>query len=204
MWHVGQGWTDDPDKTLESAQKLCLRAIRIDPDNAEALGIYAHTCSWKKDFDPALHFFDRSLRLNPNLAYIWALSAATCCYVGDPRAALKRLDRYRDLAPFDPYFCFFENAYTIAYTFIGDYKQAVVVGRRVVKANPEFTNGYKPLIASLGHLGLLDEAAIHIEQLLALEPNFTVQQFGEVYPFRKDSDRQHYMAGLRLAGVPES
>lgn len=204
MWHVGQGWTQDADRTLSTAQDLCLRAIRIDPDNAEAMGIYAHTCSWKKDFDQALHFFDRSLRLNPNLAYIWALSAATYCYVGDPDAALKRLDRYRDLAPFDPYFCFFENAYTIAYTFKRDYAQAAIVGRRVVRANPEFTNSYKPLLASLGYLGLFDEAAQLIEQLLSREPNFTVQQFGEVYPFRRDSDRKHYMAGLRLAGVPES
>lgn len=204
MWHVGQGWTRDPDRTLRTAQDLCLRAISIDPENAEALGIYAHTCAWKKEFDDALHFFDRSLRLNPNLAYIWALSAATCCYVGDPDSALKRLDRYRDLAPFDPYFCFFENAYTIAHTFKHNYEQAAIVGRRVVRANPEFTNGYKPLLASLGYLGQFDEAASLLEQLLSREPNFTVQQFGEVYPFGRDIDRQHYMTGLRLAGVPES
>jgi hypothetical protein len=27
--------------------------------------------AWKREFDRAVHFFDRSLRLNPNLAYIW-------------------------------------------------------------------------------------------------------------------------------------
>src|SRR5262249_61208725 len=161
-WHGGQGWTRDADGPLATAEEPSLRAIKLDPDNAEALGIYAHTCSWKKDFDSAVHFFDRSLRLNPNLAYIWALSAATYCYIGEPDDALRRLGRYRDLAPLDPYYGFFENAYTIAYAFKRDYERAVVVGRRVVTANPHFINGYKPLIASLGHLGRRDEAAPYI------------------------------------------
>ena len=112
MWHVGQGWTDDPARDAgASREELCLRAIKIDPDNAEALGIYAHTCSWKKDFDTALHYFDRALRSNPNLAFVWALSAITHCYIGKPSEALKRMERYRELAPFDPYFCFFESIY---------------------------------------------------------------------------------------------
>ena len=62
-----------------------------------------------KDFDAALHYFDRRLRLNPNLAFIWALSAATYCYIGQPDIAFERLERYRELAPFHPYFILLEN-----------------------------------------------------------------------------------------------
>ena len=173
----------------------------LDPENSEAIGIYAYTLAWKRDFDRAVHFFDRSLRLNPNLAYIWALSAATYCYIGEPENALKRLGRYRDLVPHDPYYGFFENAYAVAYTFKHDYERAVVVGRRVVTANPHFINGYKPLIASLGHLGRRDEAAPYIEKLLSLEPNFTIEKFRKEYPFKRAEDRDEYCKGLRLAGI---
>jgi tetratricopeptide (TPR) repeat protein len=175
--------------------------MELDPDNSEAMGIYAYVLAWKKEFDRAVRFFDRSLRANPNLAYIWALSAATYCYIGQPENALKRLTRYHDLAPLDPYYAFFENAYTIAYTFKHDYERAVVVGRRVVKANPDFINGYKPLIASLGHLGRRDEAAPYIEKLLSLEPDFTIEKFRKDYPFKRPQDRDNYCKGLRLAGV---
>jgi len=203
MSHVGQGWTKDATGVLESAEEMCLRAIRIDPDNAEALGIYAHTCSWKKDFDSALHYFDRALRSNPNLSFVWALSAVTHCYIGKPDEALKRMERYRALSPFDPYFCFFESIYATAYTFRGDYKDAIIYGRRAVKANPQFINGYKPLIASLGHLGEIGEARPLIEKVRAMEPKFTVKQFGNIYPFKNQLDRERYCEGLRLAGVPE-
>jgi DNA-binding SARP family transcriptional activator/Tfp pilus assembly protein PilF len=204
VFHVGQGWAKNVDQAMAAAENLALRAIKIDPENAEALGIYGHVSSFlHKDFETATHVFNRALRLNPNLAFIWALSSATCCYVGDPDSALQRLERYRDLAPFDPYYSWFENFFTIAYTFKGDYERAVVFGRRVAKSNPEYSNGYKPLIASLGHLGRRDEAEHYIHQLLSLEPNFTVTEFGKVYPFKVASDRERYMMGLRLAGVPE-
>jgi tetratricopeptide (TPR) repeat protein len=136
------------------------------------------------------------------LAFIWALSSATCCYIGDPDTALERLERYRDLAPFDPYYSWFENFFTIAYTFKGDYEKAVVFGRRVVKNNPGYSNGYKPLIAALGHLGRREEAKGYVDRLLALEPTFTAVSFGQSYPFKLASDRARYMKGLELAGVP--
>jgi tetratricopeptide (TPR) repeat protein len=204
IYHVGQGWAQDAGQAFAAAQEHALRAIRIDPDNAEALGIYAHVCAFlEKDFDRALYYFDRALRLNPNLAFIWALSALTYCYIGEPDDALRRLAKYRNLTPFDPYPYIYENPYTVAYTIKGDYERAIIVGRRVTKAIPGFVNGYKPLLASLGHLGRLDEARHYVEKLLALEPDFTVERFGQVYPFKKASDRDRYMTGLRLAGVPE-
>jgi len=78
----------------------------------------------------------------------------------------------------------------------------VLVGRRVVIANPGFAAGYKPLIASLGHLGRKEEAAPYIAKLLELEPTFTVDRFGKTYPFMREDDRNRYMRGLLLAGMP--
>ena len=205
-WHLfynGQGWAKDYDMTNEEAQEHALRAITLDPENAEVLGIYAHSRSRiANDFDRALAFFDRALRLNPSSAFTWALSALTYCYIGEPDAALQRLKRYRKLASPDLYYSYFETFYTVAYAFKGDYERAVLVGRPAVEANPDFVNGYKPLIASLGHLGRREEAQVYIRKLLSLEPNFTVERFGKIYSIEKTSDRECYMEGLRLAGVP--
>jgi DNA-binding SARP family transcriptional activator/Tfp pilus assembly protein PilF len=205
VYHVGQGWSPNPKRAFTTAQRYALSAIRLDPENAEALGIYGHICSFlDKDFDSALHYFERALRLNPNLAFVWALSALTYCYVGEPEVALQRLERHRDLTPIEPYPALFDNPYAIAYLIKRDYEQAAVFGRRVTKTRPEFVNGYKPLIAALGHLGRREEAKAYVDKLLSLEPGFTVERFGEVYPFKHASDREHYMMGLSLAGVPET
>jgi TolB-like protein len=205
FWHlirVGQGWARDLAGALSTAETLCRRALDIDPDNAEALGFYAHTCAWKKDFEAAVHYYDRSLRLNPNLAFIWALSAPTYCWIGEPAAALQRLRRYRDLAPGDPYSYLFKGVYAVVYFFKGEYEQAVLAGRDAVKALPEFSAGYKPLIAALGHLRRAEEAKPYITKLLSIEPHFTVEHHAKTYPFKRAIDRRRYMRGLLLAGVP--
>jgi DNA-binding SARP family transcriptional activator len=204
LFYIGQGWARDLDKATDEVMHHALRAITLDPENAEALGIYAHSCSRRaNDFDTALAFFDRALRLNPSSAFNWALSAATYCYIGEPDVALQRMKRYRELASPELYFSYFETIYTMAYTFKGDYERAVLAGRRAVEANPNFTPGYKPLVASLGHLGQRDEAQVYVRKLLSLEPDFTVERFGQIYSFKKASDRERYMEGLRRAGAPE-
>jgi tetratricopeptide (TPR) repeat protein len=206
-WHLfygGQGWAQDFAKINERAQHHALTAITLDPENAEALGIYAHCCSRiAGDFDRALAFFDRALRLNPSSAFTWALSALTYSYIGEPDAALQRLKRYRELAAPELYFSYFETVYAVAYTFKGDYERAVLAARRAVEANPNFTASYKPLIASLGHLGGGEEAQLFVGKLLSLEPDFTVERFRQTYPIKKILDRDRYTTGLRLAGIAE-
>jgi DNA-binding SARP family transcriptional activator len=205
VFHVGQGWSNDAERSYQDAETLCVRAMRLDPNNAEALGIYAHMRSFlHKDFETAQYYFERSLLLNPNLAFIWALSAPTQCYIGNPDGALQRLERYRALAPFDPYFSLFETLFTMAYTFKGAYSHAIECGRRSVAANPDFTGGYKPLIAALGHLGMQTEAAHYVAELCKRDPQFSIASFIATYPIRRDEDRDRYVAGLRLAGVPET
>ena len=207
-WHlfnVGQGWSSDPVAEYLEVERLAQKAIQLDPENAEALGIYGQICSYvHHDFDAAMHYFHRALVLNPSLAFIWALSAPTSCYIGDPDDALRRLKRYQELAPFDPYFKLFETMYTVVHVFRRDYEKAVLVGRRSVRANPDFTNGYKPLLAALGHLGETEEASRYLRELLRREPGFSIQSFARRYPFRREEDREQYINGLRKAGVPEA
>jgi len=202
-FNITLGYGTHSQQEFVKARDLALRAMKLNPDNAEALGMYAHYCAFvEKEFDTALHYFDRSLRINPSLAFIWGLSGATYCYVGEPRTALQRLDHYRELAPFDPYMSCLKFLYAMAYLFNEDYERAAIVGRSGVAAVPEFVNAYKPLVAALGHLDRREEAKPYVDKLLRLEPGFTVERFGEVYPIKKWSDRKHYMEGLRLAGVP--
>jgi TolB-like protein len=202
--NVTLGYAEHSMREQAKVRDLALRAIKSNPDNAEALGMYAHCCAFfESKFDTALHYFDRSLRINSSLGFIWGLSSLTYCYIGEPRTAMQCLDRYRELAPFDPYISTFGVPYTIAYLFNQDYERAASVGRRAVAALPEFVNGYKPLIAALGHLGRREEAKSYLDKLLRLEPGFTVERFAEVYPIKKLADRRRYMDGLRLAGVPQ-
>jgi TolB-like protein/Tfp pilus assembly protein PilF len=205
MAFFGQGWAADAATTIADADRCVRAALERDPDDDLALTIAGHFASFvQHDFDRALRLFDRALQINANSAFIWAWSAATYCYLGEPEEALRRLQHYRQLGPLACYAFLGENVYAIAYTIAGRYEEAIVWGRKVVHDHPNFSNGYKPLLASLGHAGYEEEARVYLHQLLQLEPNFSIRAFQERYPFRKATDREHYIAGLRKAGVPET
>ncbi|MCA3316527.1 MAG: hypothetical protein INF95_05700 [Roseomonas sp.] len=204
IFHIGQGWSADPAASIRKAQELAFGAIKSDPESAEAHAVCGHICSFlEKDFESALHYFSVAIRLNPNVAVIWAISAATYCYIGQPDMALKHLERYQNLAPSNPNTHVWDGVFTTAHVIARDYEQAYRRGRRFVRENPDFSNGYKPLLATLGHLGRCDEAAPFVQKLLALEPHFTIEHFIRTYPLARQEDRENYARGLELAGVPK-
>ncbi len=203
---VGQGWSNDPKAEAHKAFELASKANRIDPDDALALAIMGHCEAFlNHNFEDAVLCFEESLKLNPNSAFAWTLSSATYAYCGEPKEALRRLDHAEQLCPIEPHFGFlFDTAKTVAHTFDQNYKKAVRWGRKTIRKNPHFSNGYKPLIASLGQLGKTSEAAEYLRRLLELEKDFTVERFVRQYPFKRNTDRDRYVEGLIKAGVAQN
>lgn len=207
QWHVfqiGQGWAREPAAALREAERLAVLAMSLDPENAEASAIYGHVSSFlHKDFDSAAHYFGRSLEMSPHQAYVWAVSAATEAYSGNPEEAIRRLERYRTLAPRHPHDPILGQIFTAALTIGGEFEKALAFGRRAVRTAPGYANGYKPVLAALGRLGMRREAAPVLANLLRIEPDFTVAEFAANYPFRRPEDRDAYAEGLLLAGAPK-
>jgi DNA-binding SARP family transcriptional activator/TolB-like protein len=204
MFLVGQDWADDPAAAMEEAGQHAERAVALDPYDARGLTIAGHVRAFLyRRLHEAVALHERALSLNPNLAMAWALSAVAYAYLGDLEEAERRNNRYKKLSPLDPHAFFFDAFFILIHLMKRDYESAVAVARAVTEMNPSFSATYKPYLASLGHLGRSREAAVVRRRLLAIEPDFTVERFIATSPLARESDRDHYAQGLRLAGVPE-
>jgi DNA-binding SARP family transcriptional activator/TolB-like protein len=207
-WHiflVGQGWAEDLDAMMTEAGELAEQAVVLDPFDARGLTIAGHVRAYlHRRLREAVALHERALSLNPNLAMAWALSAIAFAYMGDPEEAERRNNRYKKLSPLDPHAFFFDAFFILIHLMKRDYESAVAVGRAVSEMNPSFSATYKPYLAALGHLGRSQEAAVVRRRLLTIEPDFTVARLIATSPLERESDREHYAAGLRLAGVPET
>jgi len=208
-WHiflVGQNWADHSNAIMDRAGELAERAILLDPFDARGLAIKGHVSAFLHHrLDEAMLLHDRALSLNPNLPMAWALSAVTYAYAGDPEEAERRNNRYKKLSTFDPHAFFFDAFFTLIHLMKRDYENAVKEGRKVVQLNPSFSAGYKPYLAALGYLRqeLEQETETMRHQLLAIEPDFTIERFLKTTPMKKQADRLHYAEGLRRAGIHE-
>jgi DNA-binding SARP family transcriptional activator/TolB-like protein len=208
FWHIlllGQAWTREPAAVMAEAGRLANRAIRLDPQDARGLSIAGHVqaCLTRRPRE-ALSLHERALTMNPNLVMAWALSAAAFAYLGDLEEADRRMRRYKKLSPLDPHAFFFDTTSILAALLKHDHEEAVAIGREVSEMNPAFSAACKPYLAGLGLLGRSDEAEKVRQRLLSIEPDFSIARFLETSPFERDEDRLHYVAGLRLAGVPEA
>jgi DNA-binding SARP family transcriptional activator/TolB-like protein len=204
MFLLGQSWTTNPDEVLAAAEATADRAITLDPQDAKALTIAGHVRAFLHHrVREGITLHERALMVNPNLAMAWNLSGVAHAYLGDVAEAERRVRRYKQLSPIDPAAFYFDTAATIVALIKRDHEAAVKAGRAVTAMNPNFSAAYKPYIAALGHLGVTPEARDAVRRLLAIEPGFTVSGFIASSPFDRTEDRDHYAAGLRLAGVPE-
>jgi DNA-binding SARP family transcriptional activator/TolB-like protein len=206
-WHmflVGQDWADHPKVIMERAGELAERAIVLDPFDARGLAISGHVRAFlHRRLREAMVLHERALSLNPNLAMAWALSAVAHAYGGDLEEAERRNNRYKKLSPLDPHAFFFDAFFVLIHLMKHDYEAAVEAGRTVCQLNPAFTATYKPYLAALGHLHWDQEASAIRRRLLTLEPDFTIERFLQTNPMEREADRQHYVEGLRLAGIRE-
>ncbi len=206
-WHmflVGQGWSDAPAEAMAEAGRLAERAITLDPQDAKALTIAGHVRAFLHHrLREAIALHERALMLNPNLAMAWNLSGVAYAYLGDLAEAERRIARYKQLSPFDPQAYFYDTARIIIALLKRAHEQAVEIGREVSQMNPAFSAACKPYLAALGHLGQKSEADSVRTRLLDIEPEFSISQFIQASPFERAEDREHFVRGLRLAGIRE-
>ena len=211
-WHAYWQYSWSAKAGLRSQRRVMAEGRRarrtggvLDPFDARGLTIAGHVRAFlHRHLRDAIALHERALSLNPNLAMAWALSAIAYAYLGEPEEAERRNNRYKKLSPLDPHAFFYDGFFTVIHLLKRDYESAVVAGRTVTQMNPALSAGFKPYLAALGHLGRTQEAAVARRRLLAIEPDFTVERFIATTSLERDSDRDLFAAGLRLAGVPEN
>ncbi|MBR0679288.1 hypothetical protein GXW74_02220 [Roseomonas eburnea] len=204
-WHlflVGQGWAQNSEEVLAKSEALASRAVTLDPSDAQALAILGHVRAFLHHrVDEAVSLYERAIALNPNLPMAWVFSALTLSYRGDHVEALKRWERYKRLAPLHPHAFFFDAARLVPLLLLRRHEEVDAAARQVTALHTDFTFPYKIWLSALGHLGRRDQAAEVRGRLTAMEPDFSLAKARERAPFQPAVDLDHYLTGLRKAGL---
>jgi DNA-binding SARP family transcriptional activator/TolB-like protein len=201
---IGQDWAADRQAVIDEAVVCSDRAMVLAPKGARAHTVAGHVRAYlQRRPKEAMALHERALSLNPNLALGWGLSALACTYLGDLVEANRRIERYRYLVPNASSAFLFEAGSAVVEIGRGDYVAAIDAGRRTTELNPGFIPGLRIYLVALGHGGMITEAAIVRQRLLLLQPNLTVRAAMAASPYQDAQQREHFGAGLRLAGIPE-
>ena len=152
------------------------RAAMFGSDDATTLAI-AGLVIWFDEHDvaTATDLFERALVISNSNVVALCNSAFVLAWMGNTELAIERAHRALRLSPLDTW-----NAYlaiAIAQFHAKQYDAALAAARRAVESNPKFSVPYILLAVALVRLGCLDDAKVQAQQVLALDPTFTIQRW---------------------------
>jgi tetratricopeptide (TPR) repeat protein len=200
---VGQGWSADPRRDTEAANRYSDAALERDETNSWVLSVSGLVAGYLNcDLDKAMGLYDRALTINPSAQSAWLWSTSALAWLGRGDEAILRAPRAIELSPLDPFMFMFNATSAVAHTVAGNYDQAIEFSRRSIRQNAVFASSQRILAIALVLAGRVDEARSAVNGLMQLEPGLTVGGFAQRYPGRQAEHASRFFSALAEAGVP--
>ena len=148
----------------------------------------------------ALAHMERALELNPNDAEIIANYGLLLIYVSRSAESIPLFKKAMRLNPH--YRSGWISFLGFGYYYTKRYNDAVEVIVRKRKLN---ISDHRLLAATYAQLGRLDKARTHVNEILKIDPEFTLPKLRKYLQkvFKNENDIGHIIGGLRNAGLPE-
>ena len=206
-WHVLQvtrglssGGKDETKRALEQTQ----RALDVDPSCSLALAIegFVH-CHMLKDLDGAAQRYDSALAANPNDSLAWLFTGVLHSFRGEGLQALASSEKALTLSPLDPMLYFYQSLAATAALSAGDYERVVQLAKASLRSNRSHTSTYRALVIGLALSGRIAEAEQTVQELLEVDPQFSIQNFRRRSPSSGHPMGQVFIDALKRAGVPD-
>ena len=197
---VMYGWSSAPEKDLSEAHAEAARSVSLDDRDPYAHYALGWTSLLKLMHTQALAEAQRSIDLNPNFALGFFALGLVRIHIGNFRETIDSLLRSLRLNPNDPQAGSFLSYVALAHYHQENYEEAVHYGRIAIRAR-HLHLGLRTLLASLGQLGLTDEAQPLLSEFNSLQPKNPQRLFEVTTPYLDLKYREHLADGLRRAGV---
>ena len=193
-------WEDPGSAPLDRALECAAKAVSLDSTDSRAQLMLGHIYSEREEYRQGEAHLDRALELNPNDPDGFAYKGVHLEKTGDLPGAIECFQKAMRLNPYHPAWYLWKLGR--AYYVTRQYEKALIPLKEALNRNPKFKRARVTLLAAYAQLGRTEDAAGHLEELLAHHPESSLKQEAQ-WAFMGDEEREHWLEGLRKAGVPE-
>ncbi len=206
-WHVlraVQGLSDNAVTDAEKAVQLANRALDMDSSSTLAMTLSGHVLGFlKKDLSAAQAHLELSLSLNPNEALTWIYLAALRAWQGRGEEAMLASQKALTLSPLDPMRYYYDTLAAFAAMTAGHHLVAKEMALRSLRAHRLHLSTHRTLAISLWHLGEHNNARRIVQEMMAIDPGFTVTTYRARFPGGDTDQARTNAQTLQLCGVPQ-
>ena len=195
-------------EVLDQAMECCEKALSFDDNDSRAHAGIAFIMFFRKQDEESENHFQRAMMLNPNDPDVAAFRADVLVYLGRWEEALDWINKAKRLNPFHPEYYDWYRALVLYSAH--EYEQAVKAIKEMMNLD-RWHHAY--LAACYAHMNRLDEAHSHITAFADAIQKEQRERDEVVCPvtlasaaerasrYRNPSDREHFLDGLRKAGL---
>ncbi len=192
------GASESPKETLSNAMKLAQKAIELDSSSAEAHAAVSLVFLAMHQPDKAIEVGERAVRLKPNSNWALDTLAMSLNASGRGEEALPLLRQAIRLNPFVPiYYVQVGNACLQT----GRYEEGIAAVKKALKLAPNnlFANIF--LACLYMYAGREDEARAAAAEIQRIDPNFSLERWSKVIPWKEGPVKDRQIDALRKAGL---
>ena len=193
------GWSEVREDSLAKAHALADQAVAIDKELPIAYFVTGLVYRETGEYMKALVEAEKAIAIDSSYANAHVLLASLLYYAGRPQEGLERIKKAIQLNPHHPYNYPFHLGQ--AYFILGRYQEAIEALEQGLESNPSSERMRVWLAAAYAQDGREDDAKWEAEQVLTLNPDFSLHRIQQAFPFKDPADIERLLAGLRIAGI---
>jgi adenylate cyclase len=181
------------------------KAVETGRDNPQALMQGGFVIARVGDRpEEGLYYLQQALTLNPNSSSAWRSMGIALWRTGDHENSIRHFERAMQLGRMDPLLAATYIGIAYPHFFAGRYEQALAW---LAKGMPDRRRHVPTLLLRLGCLAKVGWPVADLQQALTQlrnqMPDASIVKALQILGPARPTDREHYAAALRLAGLPE-
>jgi adenylate cyclase len=183
---------------LDGAIQTGERAIALDQNDATGHMALGLARLFNREHDKAGYHLERAAAINPNDQLTMIETARYKMYTGDPHGGAHIIHVAMSQNPYHPNWYY--NVLARCLHTAQDYAGAIAALERLDVLN-FWCHAY--LAGCYAEMGQTQKSADHAMQVLKLKPDFTLNKFARIFPYRDIDVSDAFFSGMRKAGLPE-
>jgi adenylate cyclase len=192
------GWSKSPKESLMRAIKMAKKALEIE-DSSNSHRVLAYTYVLFRKHDEAIKEARTALEMEPNSADAHNDLGHVLFQSDLAQEAVPVLKKAIRLNPYPPSMYFHNLAW--AYHSLGKYEEAVRVANKAIQVNPKDIVAHRALVSAYSLLGREADARVEAAEVLEIDPNFSVDRFAKISPFKNQDKAKKIWDSYRKAGL---
>jgi adenylate cyclase len=195
------GWSKSPIESFEQAEKNAEKALALNDSIDLAHCLLGRIYLFKRQHEEAIKAGERAIELSPNGAAAHVILGFILICSDKIESAIELLERALRLNPIPTaeYYGFL----ALAYQYNGQYEKAIEMCHKTLSVNPDHMFAYLDLAASYTFLDRAEDARKAVEEILRINPNFSLESHANILPFKNQEKLDRLINALRKAGLPE-